>query len=177
MRQITKVKLSKESKVHIEYRVERTVEEVTDYDMFTLDCIDKPIPQFNLAMMELRKHVLEICEMPADDLEVMKIMVKGVSFSYSGVDDVMGATIIAIKKLNKSNTPLMINTPHKFAEPHSENQGAEMCLTEECIEVLEELINQAEKYLDGERAQLKLDLTGNAGKEAGENKLKLVDAE
>lgn len=177
MRQITKIKLGKESKVHIEYRVPRSTEDGDDYDLFTLDCVDKPLPAFEDAMMELRKHVLDICEMPADDLEVMKVIVKGVSFSYSGDDDVMGATIIAIKTLNKSNTRLMINTPHKFSQPHSENQGAEMCLSYDCIMVLEELIEQAEKYLDGERAQLKLDLTGNAGKEGDENKLKLVDAE
>lgn len=176
MRQITKIKLGKESKVHIEYRIERSTEKGEDFDLFTLDCIDKPLPEFELAMMELRKHVLDICEMPMDDLEVLKVTVKGVSFSYSGEENIMGATIIATKKLNKSNA-LMINTPHKFAEPHNEGQSAEMCLSEQCVEVLEELIKQAEKYLDGERAQLKLNLTGNAGKEEEENKLKLVNAE
>lgn len=106
----------------------------------------------------------------------MKVIVKGVSLSYSGDNDVMGATISCQKRLNSSNSPLMINTPHKFAEKHSEGMNAEFLLSGGCVEALEALIEQAEKYLDGERAQLKLDLTENAGKEEEENKLRLVDA-
>lgn len=154
-RQITKIKLGKDSKVHIEYKVPRTTESGQDFDQFTLDCVDKPLPALELAMLNLRKHVLEICEMPVDDTEVMKVKVRGVSFSYSG-DDVMGATITASKTLVKSNAPLMINTPHKFDQPHNENQGTEMCLSDDCVNVLVELLEQAEKYLDGERAQLEM---------------------
>lgn len=155
-RQITKVKLGKDSKVHIEYKVPRTTESGEDFDQFTLDCVDKPLPALELAMLNLRKHVLDICEMPMDDTEVMKVKVKGVSFSYSGDNDVMGATITASKTLARSNAPLMINTPHKFDQPHNENQGTEMCLSDYCISALEEVIEQAEKYLDGERAQLEM---------------------
>lgn len=155
-RQITKLKLGKDSKVHIEYQVPRTVESGQAFDEFTLNCVDKPLPALELAMLNLRKHVLEICEMPVDDTEVMKVKVKGVSFSYSGDNDVMGATITASKTLAKSNSPLIINTPHKFDQPHNENQGTEMCLSDDCVNVLEELLEQAEKYLDGERAQLEM---------------------
>lgn len=155
-RQITKIKLGKDSKVHIEYRVPRTTESGDDFDQFVLDCVDKPLLALELAMLNLRKHVLDICEMPIDDTEVMKVKVKGVSFSYSGENDVMGATITASRTLERSNAPLMINTPHKFAEPHNENQGMKMCLSDDCILVLVELLEQGEKYLDGERAQLEI---------------------
>ena len=155
-RQITKIKLGKDSKVHIEYKVPRTTESGQDFDQFTLDCVDKPLPALELAMLNLRKHVLDICEMPVDDTEVMKVKVRGVSFSYSGDDDVMGATITASKILARSNAPLMINTPHKFDQPHNENQGTEMLLSDDCVNVLVELLEQAEKYLDGERAQIEM---------------------
>lgn len=155
-RQITKIKLGKDSKVHIEYQVPRTVETGQDFDQFTLNCVDKPLPALELAMLNLRKHVLDICEMPIDDTEVMKVKVKGVSFSYSGDDDIMGATITASKTLARSNAPLMINTPHKFDQTHNENQSTEMLLSDDCISVLVELLEQAEKYLDGERAQLEM---------------------
>ena len=155
-RQITKVKLSKDSKVHIEYQIPRTTESGNDFDQFTLNCIDKPLPAFELAMLNLRKHVLDICEMPVNDTEVMKIKVNGVSFSYSGDNYVMGATIMASKTLAKSNSPLLINTPHKFDQPQNENQGTEMCLSDDCVNVLVELLEQAEKYIDGERTQLEM---------------------
>jgi len=155
-RQITKVKLGKDSKIRIEYRIERIVKDNRDYDEFALNCVDKPLPEFELAFLKLRKHVLEICELPVDDTEIAKIIVKGISFSYSGENDVMGVTITASRTLAKSNAPLIVNTPHKFDKPHNENQGTEMCLTDDCYAALAELLEQTEKYLDGERAQLEM---------------------
>lgn len=166
--------MGKDSKVHIEYQVERVVNDIPDYDEFILNCVDKPLPAFELAMLGLRKHVLEICEMQVDDTEIMKVKVKGVSFSYSG-DDVMGATISASKTLASSNAPLIINTPHKFDQPHNENQGTEMCLSDDCVSVLVELLEQAEKYLDGERAQLEMfDKDSVKAADIAEKDLKLV---
>lgn len=172
---ITKVKLGKDSKVHIEYKVERMVKDTPDYDEFTLNCVDKPLPAFELVFIKLRKHVLEICELPSDETDIAKVIVKGVSFSYSGESDVMGVTITASRTLAKSNAPLIINTPHKFDRPHNENQGTEMCLSDDCALLLAELLEQAEKYLDGERAQLEMfDKDSGKAVDTGEKDLKLV---
>ena len=156
---ITKVKFGKENKIHIEYKVERQVNGKTDYDEFTLNCVDKPRPEFEVVFINLRKHVLEICELPADVSDVEKVIVKGVSFSYSeseSGESVMGATITASRSLSKSNAPLIINTPHKFDVAHNDKQPITLLLTPECADLLYELIEEAEKYIDGERSQLNM---------------------
>lgn len=179
---ITKVKLRKENKIHIEYKVERKINGKSDYDEFTLSCVDKPRPEFEIVFMDLRKHVLEICELPADVSDIEKVIVKGVSFSYSeseSGESIMGATITASRSLSKSNASLIINTPHKFDTPHNDKQPKTFLLTPECADLLNELIDEAEKYIDGNRAQLGLfnqDLEIAVDTDPKNKKLKIPEA-
>ena len=136
-------------RVKIEYEIRNTAKK--DWDQFSLACLDEPKPEFQVALQALSKDVIEMCEFPEDYQK--RIMVTGVSFSYGGGDEIMGATIISQMALNRSNVNLNLNTPHKPSEPYSEGGDASQCLSEDCIEHLTYLMLEAEDYVKGKRAQ------------------------
>ena len=76
------------------------------------------------------------------------------SFSYSE-DGVQGAVISALRELKRSVQPLNLNTPHKPYQPYNPEQGADpdMLMPENIIEHLNEVEDEAQRYIDGDRAQ------------------------
>lgn len=109
---------------------------------------DAPTPEFREALQALRADVIDICELP---MQLYALDVRSVSFSHA--NDILGATITALYSLSKSNAPLVINTPHKSAEPYSEGGDSSQCLDPHAVARLKRLIDRAEKYLQGARAQ------------------------
>jgi hypothetical protein len=151
MRRIRKVKLTKEEKIMIVF------EQMAggDWDEYSLTCSEKALPSFYQAVQDLVPHVIEMCELPADYAE--RIIVRGVSVSYGGEAEVMGATITAQMTLMKSNCPLNLNTPHKASDSYSESDAdPNQLLSDNCIAALKALYRECERYIDGERAQGKL---------------------
>jgi hypothetical protein len=121
-------------------------------DKYQLSCVDAPARELTDALNAMRRHVADICELPAkygDSLEI-----RGASYSYGGDDRVMGATITALKKLTTANAPLVINTPHLPEHPYSKG-GEEMALPlpPAAAEALHELARQALRYVEGHRVQ------------------------
>ena len=145
--QIKKVKITGEEKIRIEF--------LQDEDEFSLVCSDNPAPSFFEALKGLVKYVVEMCELPDDYLD--RISVKGVTFSYSGKEETMGATIIAQMKLFRSNVNLNLNTPHKTEGSYSGTEAdLKQLLPEGCVEALGDVIEAAADYIEGKRAQLGL---------------------
>jgi hypothetical protein len=105
-------------------------------------------------MDSLGPHVKTICEVGTawDD---KKITVSGISVSSTG--GIMGAVITAQVKLDSSQSPLNINTPHKPEEPYSEGGSDEYCLHPNAIRAIQYLLSEAKGYLDGKRAQQSID--------------------
>ena len=161
-----KIKYSK-GKVKIEYELRN--KEKKDWDQFSLACSDEPKPEFQIALQSLSEDVLEMCELPGDYRK--RIMVTGVSFSYGGEGEVMGATIISQMALNRSNVNLNLNTPHKPSEPYSEGGDAAQCLSQDCIDRLASLELEAEDYINGNRAQGELFADREKAKEEGLEKI------
>lgn len=128
-------------------------------DELELSCVEAPGHDLLAALRALRDHVAQICELSKPycaDLEI-----RGASFSYGGDDRVMGATITALKKLRQANAPLVINTPHLASRPYSDNEdGNDKLLPDETTTALECLMDAALRYVDGQRAQHDLFLTG-----------------
>lgn len=146
MTRIRKIKLSE--KVRIEYEVlvgDKVKEE------YSLTSVDKPLLSFAEAMQVLAQSVVEICELP--DKDINHIAVSGVSFSYGGEKQVLGAVITAQKKLKKTDAPLNLNTPHKTEDFYGETGSASQLLDSLTIDKLYELMDEAEKYIAGERQQ------------------------
>jgi hypothetical protein len=145
---IRKVKFDGQ-RVEILYEQEKD----TGMDEFSLKCTDKPLEKFVKAMDALRSHVADLCELPkkwGDNLEI-----RGVSFSYAGDKEVMGAVISALKPLGKSSCPLVINTPHACEEPPSPTAEANL-LPGKAVAALRLVINEAKKYIAGERETVPL---------------------
>lgn len=140
---------------------------------YSLKCDELPAPGMVKAFDELRYEALLLCELPDEYLD--RIDVRSVSLNYGGPEETMGATITARMQLFYSNAPLNLNTPNKPVEPYSaeceydDEVLAKMCLREECINKLEDLINEANRYVDGERAQGKLFEDKEPNKEEGAN--------
>lgn len=147
---IRKVKVTKEKKISMAYEVRN---KKGGWDEFTFICADEPRSEFHTALEVLAEHVIDMCELPPAYLE--KIKVRGVSFSFGGENDTMGATISAAMELQNSHPDLNINTPHKAVEMYNPETPEDdmQLLSGKCIEALSELITECEAYIKGDRAQ------------------------
>lgn len=147
---IKKVKLTKEKKIMMLYE-----KQVTSYswDEYQFTCSEEAMPTFYKALSDLNEHVIEMCELPESYID--RITVKGVSYSYGGENETMGATISASMRLNNANCDLNINTPHKASEPYNEGgqEDENQLLSGDCVDCLNVLAAECEEYINGKRAQ------------------------
>lgn len=132
------------AKVRIEYEVEREGKEPDEYSLFSGDA---PTTAFQAALGELRQDVIAICELPLEQID--KLHIRCVSVSHT--NGIMGACITALKSVQTANAPLVLNTPHLPSAPYSDNP--EPLLPAETCERIRALMAEAQKYIDGERAQ------------------------
>jgi len=65
----------------------------------------------------------------------------------------VGAVIIASMLLFRSNTSLNLNTPHKTEDFYGETGDEKQLLNPTCVSRLNRLIDEAEDYVKGIRAQ------------------------
>lgn len=138
----------------VEIEVE-TREGEKSFKVTKLESFDEPLDSFPKALQALTPYILEICELPeeyADGLEVLSV-----TFSYGGAEDVMGASITALKTLSTAKAPFVINTPHLASGPYNEN-GVGPFLSDMCTFQLEILIEEAMRYWAGERKETQLSL-------------------
>ena len=149
-----KIKFTKTNKVNISY--EETNKSTSSWDEYSLTCADAPRPELLSIMQALKIHVIKMCELPIEYLN--RITVTGVTFSYAGENDVMGATITAQMQLEFSNCDLNLNTPHKASESYNINYEADdkQLLSDDCVEALDKLWDEIDLYIKGERAQTNL---------------------
>ena len=126
------------------------------WDEYQVNCSEAPAGDFHAALRGLIPHVIAMCELP--DSYAGRITVKGVSLSYGGENEVMGASISASMKLHDSYQELNLTTPYKASDSYTEGQDADpmQVLTDECVQAVEYLCERAEAYLNGERLQRSL---------------------
>lgn len=149
---IKKVKLTSDKKIAIAYEKES---KSGAWDEYSLSCSDRARPEFYAILAALAPFVIEMCELPESYLD--RIEVRGVSFSYGGSDEVMGATISAQMRLDNSNCNLNLNTPHKASGSYNDFPADEkQLLSATCIDALGKLCDEVEKYIQGEREQGRL---------------------
>lgn len=148
---ILKVKKAPGEKIAIEFQ---RLNSNGEYDDFTMVCGEQARPEWYTNLQALAIDVVDICELPGQDLEV--ITVKGVTFVYDEEDGRMGAVITAQKKLLGSNSPLCLNTPFKMATPKDANQDPKSLLPAQCDLRLLAIVDETVLYVNGDRAQLKM---------------------
>lgn len=145
---IEKVKITKYNQIHMKY-----TQGANNQDEYSFTCSEKARPEFYEALEALAEHVIEICELPKDYLG--RIKARGVSYSYGGEAEVMGAVISASMELKESYQPLNLTTPHKASamyNPETPDDDMQL-LTSDCIDALEALQAECEAYIKGNRAQ------------------------
>lgn len=137
-----KIKL-KEGKVKIE-----TLRKITDkaYKTETLESFEAPLSSFPAALQALAPFILKICALPED--YIMGLEVIGTSFNMDESKGDLNVTITALKSIDGLNSPLVINTPNVCTESVS----AEFCVA------VDHLCDEAQRYIDGERAETQLKL-------------------
>jgi len=127
-------------------------------DFHTVRSGDQPLPSFRNLLLKLRKSVVSILELPDNDEEVKKITVNQVSFDYTGEDNIMGAVISARRKLTHCSGVMALNTPHKFVKTTSKSGkgNSSLVFDKPVSDMLDELQEEAIKYVEGERSQTEL---------------------
>lgn len=151
-RRFTKIKYNpKKGMVHLEYKAGKQL-----LDEYTVKCTEAPHPNFLKCLEAFKTHVTEICELPSD--YAGRITVRGVSLNYGGEDDVMGCVIIAGMELQNSNAPLNLNTPNKIECMYNQDMpdDEKVLMSADMRDDIEELIHEANLYVEGERAQTSL---------------------
>lgn len=148
-----KFKFLPDDKIFCSFQIKRSVDE---YDQFNFTTVDKPAPGLINQTMLFRKHVLNLCELSETDDEIHKLEIKSFSFSWSGEKHIMGCTVSATRKLSGSNSPLILNTPHKIEDFHSDNGDEKQLLPGKLVKDIYELMLHINAFIDGEREQLNL---------------------
>lgn len=132
----------------IEYQVARG----EAFDDYSITTAQEPHPDFKKSLEALRPVVLRISELngvakPED------LTVRSVSFSYHK-NGSTGVIFTALRKMQKSKSPMLLNTPLKILEQGAEdNNPDDEGLSDFGVEQVEKLREEATKFLQGKRAQ------------------------
>lgn len=117
-----------------------------------------PLPSLPAALEALKPHFLEIMELDEEYGEGMNVL--GVTLNWkkdkeTGEKSIKSATISVKKKLQElTNDVVPISSPH-----------TESGLSDACKAAIDALCGEAERYLDGERAQGELFAGGDGAAE------------
>lgn len=167
----TRIKLTKEGKVNLEYQEEPAKGAAEEWDDYTMVCSDTPLESFEATLRSLEPHFLDLCELPGSLAKRLKVT--GVSISWAGPEKTMGAVLIGRLELVKSSGCICINTPHRTETFYSGGEDGDpgQLLPTECVQILKKLFIEAKKYLSGERLQTKMNFsTGKEGRHGRERK-------
>jgi hypothetical protein len=114
-----------------------------------LTSANEPAKPFIEALAALRTNVGDVLEVEEDWTEGLRVV--GVSINYEE-DGRRGFVVTALKDLDATNAPAVINTPHQreYVEGDPDGKYAESSL----VSRINRLERAAEAYVNGERGQL-----------------------
>lgn len=147
------------------------IEYTTDNNDFAVTAHEPPLPSFDAALAALVPVVLDVLHLPKtyagtkgeDGALLNPLTVTGLTISEK--QEVRLVTLVAKKDLPDAHSPFNIATPMRFLE-HPETEGSySPALTDKQVALVEALLEQAEKYIEGERAQGTLPLDSDDGDE------------
>ena len=118
--------------------------------IITVESPEPPTPAIVEKIKRLRVYVGEILEFPAKSFE--QIEVRGISFSWHEKTAATGVIFTALRHLEKTDSPFVVNTPLKYDT--SENERTQ--LSKDCKKLLEELKSDVITWLQSAEMQLNL---------------------
>lgn len=142
----TKIKYSEKNGVHLEWSTpaEKRPEDLVEH---TLNGKEAPAPEFDAALQAFRGEVLVLLELPGDYTDGLRVI--GLSVNYED-DGRKGLVVTCVKQLERTNAPLVLNTPH-LREASDEDTGN--YLPDRMVELVREAERQAAAYVPGARLQ------------------------
>jgi hypothetical protein len=148
---ITSIKLTRNN-VHIEY--------TNEGDTYKYDSADKPLPSFYKAMEALPPLVIDTLQLPksyigkkpkADDSEPgYPLTVTGITIHTKG--DSRLVCLVATKVID-TPSPFNITVPNRYMDAPTKEGASSIPYSDKQVALIEEVIEEARKYLKGERAQ------------------------
>lgn len=148
-------------------------QEAGRFEECTLKCNERPRTALLEALLNMRRYLIEICELPAsweDEIRIRGLTIKEDSNGITGI------VISGIRELRGSEAPLVLNSPY-VVEESEDDLGV---YSDECAGDLVDLAALVWRYLDGDRAgrQIELDeLTKGTGLEGQPIELRLSGEE
>lgn len=155
---ITAIKLTR-TKVFIAY----STKELGDA---TLEHADKPLPSFYKAMEALSPLVIETLGLPksyvgkkpaeGDKEPGLPLTPTGITIHLKGESRMV--CITATKVLADTPSPFNITVPNRYMDAPTKEGSSSVPYSDKHVNLLEDVIEEAKKYLRGERAQGQLPL-------------------
>lgn len=149
MIQIHKVKISSKGIVTIHYTHGPSSASGTEEIVLTSE--DAPKPELNRSMQSILPYILSMLELPSDYGLGGTVRVSGVTRSKNKV------VFTATKILQFSNSPFNIVTPPMLLESE---EGGENTVSDELYALVEEVFDEATRYVNGDRLQTMLNFEG-----------------
>jgi len=116
---------------------------------------DDALPDLANSIKLLEPFVHDICEIPHEN----GITVSGISISRnedSQGNEIIGAVIVAQKKLLRSTGIINIVTPHRIEAFYSEHGDEGQLMPDDMIEAILEIEFRVKDFIQGKRAQQEL---------------------
>ena len=153
---VQKVRLTR-SKVAVEYRTPTG-------EAHSLECADAPLPSFVAAIHALAPLILEVVHLPAEYGDHLT----PTGLTLTDKQEAKLVTLTGKKELPDAHAPFNIATPLRFMA-HPETEGSySPPLTDAQVALVNEVLEEAKRYVKGERAQGQLPLDGATDDDEGE---------
>ncbi len=131
----------------------RTEKSAHDVNTTTKTSKEAPRPELGIALQQFIPWVLEIFDLPTKYKEEMVVVSVSLGEGKNG-----GLVVSAHKKLSGANGPGLLHTPHV---PFAADKDDAPRIPESVMEFVRNIEREAEKFWNGERAQLGLDMQGS----------------
>jgi hypothetical protein len=128
-------------------KYEKNTKDTKIPEQITLETYDVPLDILPERLQAMARHVTAICELPDTITESLTVI--GITITYSG--DSQGLVITALRELENSNSPMVINTPHFTRTDSDKNVYSTRCGID-----LDALVEAIKDFINGDRAQKQL---------------------
>jgi hypothetical protein len=145
---IEKITIHKDSAITIDFSTIKEAPEGYDsiYEKTKFKSNRPAQKDFYDTLAKLKPSVIDMLEV--DESDISRISIKGATFKQTK-EGIMGVVLLVERAMNHSVTPIRIGTPHYIAESYTEDSDEENILTEECVLLLKQFRNEAQKYING----------------------------
>ena len=115
---------------------------------------EPPQPELTLALEELDAHMVDFIELPEDDDYISRINVSEVDFSYDDMDEGKDVKMTADLAVPAVSATVSVTSPtYKVPKSLEEKEFGGEFLSKEELTAFANLLKEADRYLNGHRAQ------------------------